>query len=264
MEASELQTEPTDDVELETGETGAESAPAEEAKEPEKAPDGYIKAEEAQKDINKQHKRFRDEERKRKAIEAETDRLRAENESLKAKDGDLTIPAIPDQYDENYQDKIRQRDEAIQRKAAHDNEVKANEADQKRVAEQAKTDQEAKTLEKVQGFDANVIQLGLSPGEVKKAANEIIDYGLSENLEDILLEDPDGPLMVAHLASNPVELDALNAMTPYQLMTNLAELKAKASVLKPKTSGAPPPPEVLSGGGVGEIEDPLLAGVKFE
>ena len=257
------QDEAVEDVVIETGEEPEVEAKEPESKEPE-APEGFISKEDAQKDINRQHKKFRDEERARKKVEAEAERLRTERDELKAKTSDVTVPPPPDPYSENYADEIRARDEAIQQKAAHDVEVAQNEAAQARVAEQAKNDEQAALEEKVRSFDAATIQLGLQPGDVKKAADTVINYGISETLEDVIIEDPEGPLLVAYLASNPVELESLNGMSAYQLFNTLGELKAKASTLKPQTSQAPPPPDILEGGGGGDIEDPALKGVIYE
>lgn len=261
MSEAELQ---TDSEELETGvtiETGEDLAPSE----PEaKAPEGFIKAEDAQKDINKQHRKYRDEERARKKIEAEAEALRKELEELRTKDIDLSIPPVPDQYSDNYDEQVRARDEAIQRKAAYDAQVKQNEAATARNAEQAKNDQLEADRQKVQAFDSNVVQLGLNTVDVRKAADSVMEYGISEALEDVVLEDPDGPLLVTYLAENPVELETLNSMSAYQLFNHVSELKQKASILRPQTSKAPPPPEILDGGGGGEIEDPSLKGVIFE
>ena len=119
--------------------------------------------------------------------------------------------------------------------------------------------------QKVAGFDARMVNLGLNPLEVSQAANTVADYGASDTLQDILLEDEDGPLFVAYLAKNPVELEALNGMSALQMVKALdGEIRQKASLLKPKTSDAPDPPETLTGGGVREMEDPLLKGAVFE
>lgn len=261
MTEAELQTDEelgTEDVSIDETESGEELAPS-------KAPEGFIKAEDAQKDINKQHRKYRDEERARKRVEAEKDRLAKELAELKAKTVDLTVPPPPDPYSDNYEDQIRARDEAIQRKAEHDAQQRSIEDQQKRHTEEQALHEEQALQEKVAAFDTNMVKLGLNPVEVKKAANTLIDYGVSDTLQDILLEDSEGPLLATYLANNPIELEALGGMSTLQLVNHLnGTVRQKASLLKPKTSKAPDPPMTLSGGGVQELEDPLLAGVTFE
>lgn len=227
-------------------------------------PDGFVKADDAQKDINKQHKKFRDEERAHVKTKAATDKLKQELDELRANSVDLTIPPIPDQYAENYQELIKSRDEAIQRVTQHESDTARLEQDTVRAKEQAETDKLEATQQKVQGFESNIIQLGLNPVEVKKAADIMVDSGITEALENIVLEDPEGPLLVSYLASNPVELDKANGMTFYQLTQYLSEIRPQALLLKPQTSNAPDPPVILKGGGAPEMEDPLLKGVIFE
>lgn len=258
MSEAQLQT----DEELEPAETGAESAPAEESKE--QIPEGFIKAEDAQKDINRQHRKYRDEERARKKIEAEAESLRKELEEFKAKSVDTTIPPIPDPYDDNYEEKIKARDEAIQRVTAHNAHQSQLEAAQESKKKEAEIAEQEAIAEKVRGFDSNIVQLGVNPIEVKKAADTVVDYGVSDALQDVLLEDEEGPLLVSYLAQNPVELSELNSMSTLQMFNHLNAIRPKAQLLKPKTSQAPDPGTQIEGGGAAELEDPLLKGVKFE
>lgn len=259
MENAELQ---TDDEILEPAETGAELAPAE--AEDVKVPDGYIKAEDAQKDINKQHRKYRDEERARKKVETELEQARRELEEFKAKSVDLSIPPPPDPYAEDYAEQTKVRDEAIARKAAHDAEQSRLEASQQSAQEEAETARDEAKIEQVKSFDDNLVKLGMNPLEVKKAADTVVDYGVSEDLESFLLTDEEGPLFVQYLAQNPVEQSELNAMSAFQQFKYLEGIRPKAQLLKPKTSAAPDPGTELSGGGVPELEDPLLKGATFE
>lgn len=243
------------EAQVETEEPGAGAPPVEE---PEEKHEGFVKVDDSQKDINKQHKKFRDEERSHVKTQAELDGVNKELADLKAQSVDTTIPALPDKFDDDFEQKMQVRDDAIKRSTAHD-------AEQTRLEEASKTKEKEQTdlneeslRSKITVFDANMVQLGLNPAETNKAANMIADYGVSDVLQDILLEDEEGPLMVAYLANNPVELEQLNGMSALQLVNHLTtEVKPKASLLKPKTSEAPNPPVILSGGGVKKIENQL-------
>lgn len=231
---------------------------------PPKPPEGYVSIEDNTHQVNKQHKKYRDEERARVAAEKKAADLEAELKELKLKSVDMTIPPIPDQYDPDYEAKIQARDEKIKAVAAHEVSVSSLESQQKDHELEAKNSQiEAKNA-KVAGFDSNMVTLGLNPIELKKAADTVVDYGISETLEDAVLEDPEGPLMVQYLANNPLRLEEINRMTPFQAYKALEEIRPQAQLLKPRTSQTPEPPEILSGGGAGEIEHPSLKGVTFE
>ena len=261
MTESELQ---TDSNELETVENGGDSAPPEETQKIE-VPDGYISKEHAQKDINRQHKKFRDEERARKKLQSELDAKSKELEELRSKAEKVEVPPVPDPYSENYQDEVRARDEAIARKAAQDAELATKEKEKQRAEQARARQQEDEIQQRVASFDSNMVELGLNPLEVKKAADTIVDYGTSDLVQDVILEDKEGPLITQYLANNPVELDRLNSMSALQLVRHIDEaIRPQASLLRPKTSNAPAPPEQLSGGGVKEMENPLLEGAKFE
>lgn len=230
-----------------------------------KVPPGFIKEEDHQKRINVQHKKYRDEERARVAAEEKAAKLAAEIEELRVKSLDLTIPPVPDPYADDFQEQVKRRDEAIRLNAEH-------EAKQARLAEQKKQEeaarassQEEQIKAKVQGFDSNMVKHGLNPIEVKQASEMVLSYGISETFEDVLLEDPDGPLFVAYLAKNPLEIEELKGMSTLQLVNHLnGDIRQKASLLKPHTSQAPAPPLTLEGGGVPELQESWEKGAKYE
>jgi len=227
--------------------------------------DGFVSVADNQAQVNKQHRKFRDAERAAARVKADNERINKELEDLKAKSVDLTVPDVPDPYSDTYQADIAARDAAIANKAEHDAQARSIEAD-KQKTEQAERDRaEQVDRERVAEFDTRMVKHGLDATEVNKAATTLVEYGISDTFQDVLLDDTDGPLMVAYLADNPVEVEKINSMSTLELVNYLnAEIRPKASLLKPKTSDAPDPPRILSGGGAREIEDPLLKGAVFE
>jgi len=226
--------------------------------------DGFVSLADNQAQVNKQHRKYRDAERDAARAATEREALQKELDDLKAASVDLSVPDVPDPYSETFQADIAERDAAIQRKTEHEAQLKTADAAKQRTEEANLKIDEEKLREKIAGFDKRMNEHGLNPVEVKQAAETIIDYGASESMQDILLEDVDGPLMVAYLAKNPLEIENLNGMSTLALVNHLnTEIRPKASLLKPKTSDAPDPPMILSGGGAAELEDPLLKGAKF-
>lgn len=227
--------------------------------------EGFVSFESRDKDVNVQHKKFRDEERGRVAAEGRLSTVETELEALKAKNAEVVVPPVPDPLSETYAADVQTRDDAITAKAG-------NEAEQVRLTEDRKKEDEARVAKArkaddklVATFDANMVAHGLNPTEVKDAVNTIIDYGISESFKDVLLEDPDGALFSMYLKQNPIELEAMNGMSTLQLVNHLnGDIRAKASLLKPQTSDAPDPPIVLDGGGAPESKEDWEEGAKYE
>jgi len=250
------------DPELNVG--SEEAGPGEETP-PEETHDGFIALDKHQKDVNVQHKKFRDEERGRTTAEQRADGLQQELDDLKGQQVKVEIPPVPNRDSETYEADVAARDEKIVAKAEQGAEVTRQTEARKEKDEARLAGEEAAIKEKVAGFDANMVTHGLNPVVTKKAADTVIAYGISENFQDVLLEDPDGPLFVQYLADNPVELEEMNGMSVLQLVNHLnGDIRAKASLLKPQTSTAPDPPITLKGGGAPEMKEEWEEGAKYE
>lgn len=237
---------------------------AEEEERPQ-TPPGFIPLDKHQKDVNVQHKKWRDEERQHAKARERAEKAERELADFKSTQAEHQIPPPPDPYSTSYADDVATRDEAIRQHAENEAAVKQAEGDQLREKE-ASTERERVTeTERISAFDANTLSLGLDPAGTKKAADTVIDYGISATLANHVMEDPDGPLMVQYLSENPVVLDELNGLTPYQLNIRITDdIRAKASLLKPQTSNAPAPPQTVKGGGVPEQKESWEAGAKYE
>lgn len=260
---SELQQE-TDDFIIDEGveapepseEAGAELAPATE---------GQDKAQDAvQAAINRQHAKYREEERKRIALEKELEEARKELESAKSSVGAIDIPPIPDAWDEDFDEKIAARDRALLRKAEQDALFKVEEAKRAAARSNAEQAEQERVAKLVGDYDKRIVKLGLDAGEVKQAVDTIVSYGISKDLGEYILGDEDGPLITKYLAENPVELDELRSMPPIAAAMRInSTIRAAASTLKAQASEAPDPIEPLAGRGAGERVSPLIKGATF-
>lgn len=226
---------------------------------------GFIALDKHQKDVNVQHKRFRDEERGRVSEKKRADGLQAQLDEIQREKDKVVVPPVPDRYSETYDADIAERDAAIARQAeltAANNVAvaKQRENDDARLAD------ESDALNKrVATFDSNLVSHGLNSPDVKAAAETVIGMGISNTFQDVLLDDPDGPLMVVYLQNNPIEAEQMNAMPTLELVNHMnAELRPKALLLKPQTSAAPDPPITLEGGGAPETKEDWERGAKYE
>jgi len=198
-----------------------------------------------QKKINKQTFAQRQAERERDEARKEAEALRKRYES--AEPENVSIPPIPDAYDDDYEQKIRDRDEAILRKAKNDSiQEQRRETTARQQQERERADYErSQTLQKQ--FLENSKKLGVDSEQLSTAQDTVIEYGVTPELAMTLLEDSSGPLMVQYLAANPLDLyDIVNA-SPVKAGLMLAEVKSKALSLKPKPSNAPSPATRLDG-----------------
>jgi hypothetical protein len=201
----------------------------------------------AQKAINKQHRKYREEQRRANDLQKRLEDLEAKQKpDLSVSD----IPPIPDSWDENYEGKIKERDEAILRKAKND----ALLQQQSEFAEREKQEKQRIELESAQKrndqFLENAKKLGVDNKSLMDAQKAVIDYGVTPGIADVLLDDPEGALMLQHLAANPLELyDIVNA-SPELAGFKMAEVKQKAAALRPKPTSAPDPATTLDGRGV--------------
>ena len=177
----------------------------------------------------------------------------------------MVIPSVPDPLSATYADDVAARDEAI-RKAADQAAVVTQQTEERKKADDARVASESAVIdEKVKAFDSNMVTLGLNPAQTKAAADTVINYGISDVFQDVLLEDKDGPLFVTYLAQNPIELEQMNKMSTLQLVNHLnGDIRAKASLLKPQTSDAPPPPVTLTGGGAPDTKESWEKGARYE
>ena len=262
---SELQPEGDDDLNInkEVDEStaagdGAVLATATEEKQ-DKSDDG------AQAAINKQHRKYRNEERKRIDAEKETKTLKDKLAAIEAEQDDVVIPPVPDPFDEDYEAKIQTRDAAIRKRADLDAQATVKKDQGESRKEAANLAEQKRIATAVNQYEARAVQFGLNVEEVKKAGDTVIDYGITGDLAMYLLEDKDGPLITNYLASNPLELDDLRNMSTIDAAIKMnSTIREKAVLLKPKPTNTPDPADILDGGGVPETVDPLLKGATFE
>ena len=255
---------PDDVVEKVVEEVALAEQPGEETP-PEETHEGFIALDKHQKDVNVQHKKFRDQERGRVAAEERAKKAEDELEALKGSGEPVVVPPVPDRYSDTYEADLATRDNAIKAQAEQEAEGKRQDDKRKTDQEAAAATEETAMKERVAGFDSNMVTHGLNPVTTKTAADKVIEYGINDTFTDILLEDPDGPLFVQYLSENPVELGEMNAMTPLQLVNHMnGDIRAKALLLKPQTSNAPDPPITPRGGGVPEQQEPWEKGAKYE
>lgn len=246
----------------------AELAPAgsEETEENTEAESGdESKHDSVQKAINKQYRRFREEERARMKVEKELEEARERLAKLE-KPADIAIPPMPNSWDDDYDEKVRARDEAILRKAQADTLRQAEEDRIYRTQQEQQFKKQQETQKKLKSYAERAAKHGIRESDLESAVTRVVDSGISADVAAFLLDDEDGGLMTVYLADedNVMELYELAGMSPVKAGAKLTQIKAKAAAMKKQASKTPPPPEIVSGKGVPEGLPASLRGTIFE
>lgn len=177
------------------------------------------------------------------------------------------VPERPDPFDDDYDAKMANYEQAVAAKGRYDYEQQLKQQQQLEQNQRQQQEQQAKMREGLTKYVETGKKAGMSVEEMTQAGQMVESYGLTVDLQNYLLTDDDGPLIVKHLAANPVLTSELSNMTPYQAAIYLERsVRPQALKLKPKTTAAPNPAKRVTSGNV----DPELGrfkhigGAKFE
>ena len=244
---------------------GAELAPASEAQHEEQAQVETVNQDAINKAINKKHFEAKQAERERdEALAKVAEFEKKQQEQLAAQVGD--IPPMPDAFDDDFDAKVKARDDALLRKAEFDAQQNLY-LQQQQFQQQQEQQRRAEEVQKqAANYTDKAKEYGISNEELNKAGNLVASYGVSDDLTMAILSDSEGPLITQYLAANPMEISALNSGNPYIAGAKLAEIKIKASALKPRTSNAPEPATKVQGSSVDADANQYqhIKGAKFE
>lgn len=102
--------------------------------------------------------------------------------------------------------------------------------------------QQAEQQKLVQSFAQRTISSGLTIDQIEQAGTALVNAGMSQELQLMLLEDEAGPQMTMYLAKNPDAALELLAMPTHKAAVALAtKIKSQAVTGKAKVTRAPDP-----------------------
>lgn len=267
LQNDSAESEVIESAEIENQDDGAELAPASEAEHEEQpqVDEEAKKQESIQKVINEKTFKAKQAEREANELREKLEKIEAEKrEQMAQQVGD--IPPMPDAFDDDFDKKVKARDEALLKKAQFDSQQLLYQQQQQQLQQQKELAKQAEIQKAATSYASKATELGIKQEELQVAANTVATYGLNDDLVVHILNDPDGPLITQHLAANAQDGIDLASMNPYEVGAFLNEIKQKASALKPKTSNAPAPATKIDGKGadpeLGKYKN--LGGVKFE
>ncbi len=238
-----------------TAQSGAELATATEDNQ-DKNNDG------AQKAINKQHAKFREQERRADGLDEKLAEANKKLAALEVEKGEVIIPEMPDAYDEDFESKSQARDEAIRQKATQDAQTQYA-TDQQTATKNAAAETEKTRVDNlIVDYTKRISTLGLSADEIRIAGDTVVANGIDGQVAEYILADEDGPLITRYLSKNPIVQDELRGLSTIDAAMKInSVIRQAAAATKTQASGAPDPTEILSGGGAVEKGD---GGITYE
>lgn len=221
--------------------------------EPKEEESGVTFSDEQQKFINehivgKKVAKLREVERRAHELEQQLSQYQKDPEVEPA------IPPVPDVWDDKYEQKLQERDNALIKHAQWRAQQESDQRQRQQLeAEQARLHQR-QMIEKVQTYTERAKSLGISEQDLAVAGGAVSQFGISNDLTSFILEDDSGPALTLYLSRNLQELQRIQSMNPLQAAVHLAT-QIKPRVARSIKRQAPPEPaEGVSGAGARERE----------
>jgi hypothetical protein len=215
-------------------------------------PDGFTKR------INKKHFELMEEKRAREKLELELQETRSKIPQQQRP----AIPDMPDPFDDDFTERMAQRDAALRRAEQFDiAQALAQRQAQSRQVQAAQAAQQEREKSATE-YTARAEKLGITPDELRVAGTTVAAYGVPEQVATHILADEYGPLITKYLSQKPDELDALRSMSPVQAGMRLVAIREKAAKLAKNNPRPPDPLEPIGGGGARKERGPK--GATFE
>ena len=163
------------------------------------------------------------------------------------------VPKVPDFYslsDREIQEQLRQRDEAIAKRAEFDARQQAMQSQQLDLQKRQQAQAVQAQNEKIASYAEKAKKLGVQSEDLQSAANKIGQFGINPMLANHLIDLDDGSLGTLYLGENLLELDKLANMPANQALLYLDQVvMPKARKLKPSVNAAPDPLDTPRGAG---------------
>lgn len=191
--------------------------------------------------IAKQHAKYREEQRKREQLEQELQQYRNAQNS----DPEPEVPEV-DPFDDDYEERQRERDEALRRHAAWQYRQQQAQQYQSQLQQQQLQQQQQKAQENAERFFNTAKESGLDEKQLNQAIQTVGQYQLGEQVANYLLSDDKGAQMTVALSKNPALLAELSVMDPTQAVLHI-ERNVRGKVAQPRRSQSNKPPTRVKG-----------------
>lgn len=213
--------------------------------------------------------RFRkEEERRAEAAEQRAKELEEKLNGLRG-DQDTQLPPMPDQFDDDFPQKMAQYNQAVQKRAEklalqkyqHEQQVKAQQQKQQQMQQELR--------ENTKKMYDGAVQYGIDPDQLKEAESTLslfLPKGQTGiDMAQYLLAHEQSPLIVNYLGTNLSEAEKIGRMNPYQAVAYIENtVRPNAAKLKPKLTKTPEPVRPPKAKSAGKQEGRFMEGVVME
>lgn len=245
----EIKTETTIDASQQAGSELATDTEGQQEQNSQVEDDAAKKQAAIDKAFNEQYFKQKQAERERdeaNAKVAEFEKQQREAEAAKASD----IPAMPEELDDNFAEKLAAREEALVNNAKYQAGQDLYLQQQATLQQQQAAQQQANYQQARIAYNARATELGISPAELQAAETAVVNYGVNaDTAARIMANQEDGPLIVKVLAANANDAISLASMNEFNQGMFIAGLKSKVDALRPRQTNTSNPPEILTGSG---------------
>ena len=173
------------------------------------------------------------------------------------------VPDLPDPYDDNYEEQVRKRDDAIRASVNFEAQANARKQQAEQAQQAANHNAQVEHNKKVSSYADRAKTLGLTSEELTAAGSTVNNFGINPQVTSAIIEDDQGPLITKYLSENPMAIESLNTANPIMLGQVYNDIRTKASALGNKQRNAPNPVETLKGSGI-PVKDDGPAGATYE
>lgn len=152
------------------------------------------------------------------------------------------VPPMPDRYDEHYEQKLADRDRAIEQAAAY----KYQQAVQAQLSQHQQQEQLKAKQRELQEANTAYVQrgekMGYKPEKLAAVTGEIIESGLGNSAQIFIRDDKSGPDICMYLSKNPDVLEEVLGMSEAMAIAHLATVVKEQAVSSARKGKTPPPP----------------------
>ena len=165
------------------------------------------------------------------------------------------VPEMPDPYDDDFEVKVKARDEALVLAAQYDAATQQAEQRKNYEAQQTAHKAQEELITTVKSYTERAEKLGVNAAELQQAGNMVAQYGIGNEVASYILNEDQGPSITVYLSKNPLELEQIRQMGPMQAAVYIENnIKAKAVASRPPPTPGPEPIDNPTGAGMPEGE----------
>lgn len=210
----------------------------------EKKTESQINQDKVQEVINRKHWEAKESERKLLAAQKELEQYKAQQQQAAP-----NVPDLPDPFDDDYGAKMQQRDQAMRQLLEWESSQRYEQTSQQARQQEEQERLNKELYEKQTKYVQRAKDSGITEQDLQAIGGAIANYGLRDDLVIEILDDNDGPLIAKYLAANPMKMEELSSLTPYQSARYIETLRPSLASLKPRKTNAPNPSTRIEGKG---------------